>query len=62
MAHDVPLTKPLIDNDAVVTAPPEIVRPPLAVTKVLEFNHDVVVFSLHQEDWIYFGSVDGTIY
>ena len=57
-----PLTKPLVDNDAVVTTPPEIVRPPLAVTNALEFNHDVVFLFLYQEDWIYFGSVDGTIY
>ena len=46
MAPDVSLTRPLIDNDAVVATPLEIVRPPLAVTKALEFNHDVVVLSL----------------
>ena len=42
MAHDVPLTKPLVDNDAVVTTPPEIVRPPLPVTKPMEVNPAIV--------------------
>ena len=46
VAPDMSLIRPLADNAAVVAAPPEIVRPPLPVTKALEFNPAIVVIAL----------------
>ena len=45
VVHDVPLTRTIADNTAVVAAPLEIVRPLFLVTNTLEFNPAIVVIA-----------------